>query len=109
MGGEVTIECMASLTWGPLPRTPVSATGPDRPPGLWPWLGEIDSPRHQSVALPAGIGLAERTHTSGYFSLKARIRSRCAASSREYTPWASAWTSPMSAAFERMYEGPFDE
>src|SRR4051812_27256227 len=22
--------------WGPLPRTPVSAAGPDRPPGLWP-------------------------------------------------------------------------
>src|SRR5215207_2052320 len=30
MVGEMALE-----VWGPLPRTPVSATGPDRPPGLW--------------------------------------------------------------------------
>src|SRR5262245_60275136 len=94
---------------GSSPPDPSISHRSGSPPGPVAVVGEIDSPRHQSVALPAGIGLAEVTHTSRYFSLKARIRSRCAASSREYTPWASAWTSPMSAAFERMYEGPFDE
>src|SRR3954451_15497772 len=62
------------------PPDPDIATGPDRPPGLWSFWSRIGR----------------------YLSLKARIRSRWAASSREYTPWASAWTSPISAALERM-------
>jgi hypothetical protein len=57
------------VTWGPFPRTPVSATGPDRPPGLWSFCARSCSEgpkdlrgqrlRYQPVhaGTPNGIGL----------------------------------------------------
>src|SRR5262249_31147484 len=49
------------LTWGPIPPDPGASTaGPDRPPGLWSLV----------------VSPAQRRQR--YFSLKARIRSRCA-------------------------------
>lgn len=44
-----------------------------------------------------------------YLSLNALIRGSCWSASRAYTPWASAWMTLSSAAWERTYAGVFDE